>query len=229
LVTGYLHCKEIRQRSIPALLFSALLWLGVAIAFAESIDLAGEAVTWAKQNFGDQAGDRVASWHRLMQDNADIDEIEKLQRVNDFFNQIPYQSDRDLWGKEDYWATPLELLVRQGGDCEDYSIAKYFTLKEMGVAEEKLRIMYVKSIKLNQPHMVLTYYPEPSSIPQVLDNLNPQLLSADHRLDLTPVYSFNADGLWLAKSLGRGKKVGSAKRLSLWQELKQRMMQEARH
>ncbi|MES9976348.1 MAG: hypothetical protein ABW094_18975, partial [Candidatus Thiodiazotropha sp.] len=109
LVTGYLRFKEHRQRSIPAFLISAILWLGVAIAFAESIDLTDEAVTWAKQNFGDQAGDRVASWRRLMLESNHIDEIEKLRRVNDFFNQIPYQSDADLWGKEDYWATPLEL------------------------------------------------------------------------------------------------------------------------
>lgn len=227
-MTGYLRFKENRQRSIPAFLISAILWLGVAIAFAESIGLTAEVVAWAKQNFGDQAGDRVASWHRLMQQGDQLDEVEKLRRVNDFFNQIPYQSDAELWGKEDYWATPLELLVHEGGDCEDYSIAKYFTLKEMGVAEDKLRIMYVKSIKLNQSHMVLTYYPEPSSIPKVLDNLNPQLLSASNRLDLTPVYSFNADGLWLAKSLGQGKMVGPSTRLSLWQELKKRMAQEAK-
>jgi predicted transglutaminase-like cysteine proteinase len=227
-VKGYLRFKENRHQSIPVFLISAILWLSVALAFAESIDLTDEVIAWAKQHFGDQAGDRVASWHRLMQEGDQIDEIEKLRRVNDFFNQIPYQTDTELWGKDDYWATPLELLVREGGDCEDYSIAKYFTLKEMGVAEEKMRIMYVKSIKLNQSHMVLTYYPEPSSIPKVLDNLNPQLLSASHRLDLTPVYSFNADGLWLAKSLGRGKKVGSSARLSLWQELKKRMIQEAK-
>lgn len=228
MVTGYSRFKENRQRSIPAFLISAILWLGVAIAVAEGIGLTAEVVAWAKQNFGDQAGERVASWHRLMQQGDQLDDVEKLRRVNDFFNQIPYQSDTELWGKEDYWATPLELLVHEGGDCEDYSIAKYFTLKEMGVAEDKLRIMYVKSIKLNQSHMVLTYYPDPSSIPKVLDNLNPQLLSASNRLDLTPVYSFNADGLWLAKSLGRGKKVGPSTRLSLWQELKKRMAQEAK-
>lgn len=228
MVTGYSRFKENRQRSIPAFLISAILWLGVAIAVAEGIGLTAEVVAWAKQNFGDQAGERVASWHRLMQQGDQLDDVEKLRRVNDFFNQIPYQSDAELWGKEDYWATPLELLVHEGGDCEDYSIAKYFTLKEMGVAEDKLRIMYVKSIKLNQSHMVLTYYPDPSSIPKVLDNLNPQLLSASNRLDLTPVYSFNADGLWLAKSLGRGKKVGPSTRLSLWQELKKRMAQEAK-
>lgn len=101
-MTGYLRFKEHRQRSIPAFLISTILWLGVAIAFAESIDLTDEVVSWAKQNFGDQAGDRVESWRRLMLESSHFDEIEKLQRVNDFFNQIPYQSDADLWGKEDY-------------------------------------------------------------------------------------------------------------------------------
>ncbi|MEL0586908.1 MAG: transglutaminase-like cysteine peptidase [Candidatus Thiodiazotropha sp. (ex. Lucinoma kazani)] len=225
---GFLRLKEHRHGSVPAVLFFTILWLGVAIAFAESIDLTDEVVAWAKQKYGSDAGKRVESWRSLMQDNHDTGEVEKLKLVNDFFNQIPYQSDATLWDQKDYWATPLELLVRKGGDCEDYSIAKYFTLKEMGVADEKLRIMYVKSVELNQSHMVLTYYPNPSAIPKVLDNLNPQLLSASSRMDLTPVYSFNADGLWLAKSLGKGKKVGSSKRLSLWQEVKQRMRQEAR-
>ncbi|MCM8857225.1 MAG: transglutaminase-like cysteine peptidase [Candidatus Thiodiazotropha sp.] len=202
----FLRLKEHRHGSVLAVLFFTILWLGVAIAFAESIDLTDEVVTWAKQKYGDDAGKRVESWRSLMQDNHDTGEVEKLKLVNDFFNQIPYQSDAILWDQKDYWATPLELLVREGGDCEDYSIAKYFTLKEMGVADEKLRIMYVKSVELNQSHMVLTYYPNPSAIPKVLDNLNPQLLSASSRLDLTPVYSFNADGLWLAKSLGKGKK-----------------------
>lgn len=225
---GFLRLKEHRHGSVPAVLFFTILWLGVAIAFAESIDLTDEVVTWATQKYGNDAGKRVESWRNLMQDNHAMGEVEKLKLVNDFFNQIPYQSDATLWDQKDYWATPLELLVREGGDCEDYSIAKYFTLKEMGVADEKLRIMYVKSVELNQSHMVLTYYPDPSAIPKVLDNLNPQLLSASNRMDLTPVYSFNADGLWLAKSLGKGQKVGSSKRLSLWQEVKQRMRQEAR-
>lgn len=225
---GFLRLKAYRHRSAPAVLFFTILWLGVAIAFAESIDLTDEVVVWAKQKYGDDAGKRVESWRSLMQDNHNTGEVEKLKLVNDFFNQIPYQSDAILWDQKDYWATPLELLVREGGDCEDYSIAKYFTLKEMGVADEKLRIMYVKSVKLNQSHMVLTYYPNPSAIPKVLDNLNPQLLSASSRMDLMPVYSFNADGLWLAKSLGKGKKMGSSKRLSLWQEVKKRMRQEAR-
>lgn len=223
------HWRKGRFR--PALI-SLTLWLslglGLALAFADSIGLTDEVIEWVKQKYGDSASQRVDDWRRLMQENQGKDEEEKLKLVNDFFNRLPYYSDQRLWGKEDYWATPLEALVRRGADCEDYSIAKYFTLKEMGVADEKLRIMYVKALELNEAHMVLTYYPTPTSVPKVLDNLKPSILSASRRKDLSPVYSFNAEGLWLAKNLGQGKKVGSSGRLSLWQDLKERMKKESK-
>ena len=117
-----------------------------------------------------------------------------------------------MWGVKDYWATPLEFLSRGAGDCEDYSIAKYFTLKELGVSEKKMRITYVKALKLRQAHMVLTYFETPRSVPLVLDNLIPTIKPATQRKDLLPVYSFNGSGLWLAKSRGSGKKVGSSSR-----------------
>ena len=131
--------------------------------------------------------------------------------------------DIDLWKQKDYWATPLEMLSIGGGDCEDYSIAKYFTLKELGVDEDKLRITYVKAKELNQAHMVLTYFETKRSIPLVLDNLIIEIKPASQRPDLTPVYSFNGTGLWLAKSRGEGQRVGESSRLSLWQDLENRM------
>lgn len=150
-------------------------------------------------------------------------EDEKLQYVNNFFNRIPFIADIIHWRKEDYWATPVEKLATYGGDCEDFSIAKYFALKELGVPEAKLRLTYVKAIRLNQAHMVLTYFPEPTAMPMVLDNLVPGIRPAAERRDLVPVYSFNGDGLWLAKARGTGKRVGSSKKLSLWTDLMSRM------
>jgi predicted transglutaminase-like cysteine proteinase len=134
-----------------------------------------------------------------------------------------FVNDIAVWDKEDYWATPLEFLSKGAGDCEDYSIAKYFTLKELGVDEQKLRITYVKAVKLNQAHMVLTYFENKRAIPLVLDNLDIEIKPANLRKDLIPVYSFNGDGLWLAKARGDGKRVGNASRLSLWEELAARM------
>ena len=143
--------------------------------------------------------------------------------VNDFFNRLRYRTDQQLWGKNDYWATPIEALGRGGADCEDYSIAKYFTLRELGIPDEKMRIMYVKALKLNAHHMVLTYYPTPGAIPLVLDNLNSKILPASQRDDLAPIYSFNGSGLWLAKERGRGQRMGGSSRVKLWQDVKARM------
>ncbi|WP_275096741.1 transglutaminase-like cysteine peptidase [Sedimenticola hydrogenitrophicus] len=214
-------CRRYRTRGLVLAL--ALLLCGL---------VAGEAlvstalIQWAGQEYGESAARRMTEWQALMERHQGGSEAEKLILVNDFFNQLTYRSDLNIWGKNDYWATPVEALGKGQADCEDYSIAKYFTLREMGVPEEKMRIMYVKALELDQAHMVLTYYPEAGGVPLVLDNLNGQILSADKRGDLAPVYSFNAEGLWLAKSRGRGEKVGSSSRISLWQDLKARMARE---
>lgn len=133
-------------------------------------------------------------------------------------------SDQQHWGKLDYWATPIEFLATDGGDCEDYVIAKYFTLRAVGVPESKLYLTYVKAIRLNQAHMVLTYFKKATSIPLVLDNINPRILPATQRRDLIPIYSFNGEGLWLAKQRGKGKAVsGGEKQLKQWNDLLKRM------
>jgi len=134
-------------------------------------------------------------------------EKEKLEIVNNHFNIMRFLSDARLWRKEDYWATPLEFLVAGAGDCEDFSIAKYFTLLELNVPQEKLLITYVKAIHFNQAHMVLTYYEKPTSIPVVLDNLIGEIKPATKRKDLIPVYSFNGKGLGQAKQRGKGRKL----------------------
>ena len=151
---------------------------------------------------------------------TDIDE--KLYEVNSFFNSIPYVSDLDLWGKSDYWATPFQMILKNAGDCEDYVIAKYFALRGLGIPDSRLRMMFVTALSVNQAHMVLAYYPEPNAIPLILDNINPRILPANKRRDLLPVYSFNGEGLWLAKAQGRGSKLGSSKH-KLWDDLTARI------
>ncbi len=165
---------------------------------------------------------RAIAWRKLLITVKQVkDDKKKLTLINDFFNQkIDFVNDIDHWQKKDYWATPLEFVASGAGDCEDFAIAKYFSLLATGVAEEKLRITYVKAIKQKQAHMVLTYFATPQAIPLVLDNLIPQIKKATKRKDLIPVYSFNGSGLWLAKLKGSGQRVGNSKRLSLWQNLK---------
>jgi len=178
-----------------------------------------------KTKYGVEASNRILSWQSLIKSAQHLSEQEKLKRVNDFFNQhVEFVDDDYLWGLNDYWATPVEMLARGAGDCEDYSIAKYFTLRELGIPDSKMRITYVKAVELNQAHMVLTFFETPRSVPLVLDNLIPLIKSASKRPDLLPVYSFNGSGLWLAKTRGLGKQIGGSSRLSMWEKLKDRML-----
>jgi len=176
---------------------------------------------------GQAAASRLQKWREILLSDVHANELHKLELVNRFFNATPFVSDLEHWGKTDYWATPTELLTTNGGDCEDFAIAKYLTLREIGVPAERLRITYVKATTLNQAHMVLTYYPSPDAEPLVLDNLQPEIKPASQRQDLIPVYSFNGDNLWLAKELtGRGQWVGEAERINLWRDFTRRLKQE---
>ena len=94
----------------------------------------------------------------------------------------------------------------------------------MGVPVDKLRITYVKAIRLNQAHMVLAYYETPSAEPLILDNLISDIKPASKRTDLVPVYSFNGDGLWLSKQRGQGKRIGESGKLSRWVDLNTRLL-----
>jgi len=185
-----------------------------------SLELNEELFTFIQKRFGAQAVERLNQWEKIANLKKNISNVNKLKLVNSFFNKAEFISDQKHWGKEDYWATPLELLATNGGDCEDYSIAKYFTLREMGVPMDKMKITYVKAVKLNQAHMVLAFYPEPSADPLILDNLINDIKPASKRNDLVPVYSFNGEGLWLSKLRGQeGKRIGGSDKLKNWQEL----------
>jgi len=170
---------------------------------------------------------RLEQWKSLIDTGSQWSDIKKLTSVNDFINQFNFVDDIDHWKQEDYWATPLQTLVTKGGDCEDFAIAKYFTLSAMGLDEDKMRLTYVKALTINKAHMVVSYFEHTNSEPLVLDNLNTNIVPASQRQDLLPVYSFNGEGLWLAKREQSGQYVDDANRLSLWQELLQTMDVEA--
>ena len=179
-----------------------------------------------EHKYGPAARQRFVDWQKLMAEGKSMAEQDKLREVNYFFNRnILFANDIVLWLKEDYWATPLELLCKGAGDCEDFAIAKYFTLLEVGVEESKLRITYVKALKLNLPHMVLTYYENPQADPLVLDNLTSNISSATERTDLLPVYSFNGTNLWINKLKGSGRRVSDGQRLDVWADLNRRMLE----
>ena len=164
---------------------------------------------------------RVADWHTLMSEKKYAPEMEKLESVNTFFNKLRFVDDIDHWGKEDYWATPQEMLMSNGGDCEDYVVAKYFVLRALGVGDQHLYLTYVKAVSENRAHMVLSYFAQSASTPLILDNYNPRILPADQRRDLLPVYSFNAKSLFLTNaSAGLGQSLPTDRiKNNKWQKL----------
>ncbi len=197
-----------------------------AIAIADNAGLSQKLLDYVADKYGSRAMDRLLDWEELIKNNKDKNNSEKLKLVNEFFNRLRFISDKRHWKKDDYWATPVEMLATNGGDCEDFSIAKYFTLKQMGLPVKNMLITYVKSLTLNQAHMVLTYYKTEDSEPLVLDNLIDEIRPASERKDLVPVYSFNGDGLWLSKERGRGTFIGDSSSINLWQDLGIRMEKE---
>ncbi|MDK9709350.1 MAG: transglutaminase-like cysteine peptidase [Desulforhopalus sp.] len=211
-------------RLVRTLLFLVFFFLTALIIFAKGpFTLDQSVIAAAEKKYGVEARQRLLAWQQFVRDNSGGTDLQKLEKVNKFFNTINFVSDVIHWQQVDYWATPIEFLASDGGDCEDFAVAKYFTLKMLGVAEGKMNITYVKAWKLNQAHMVITYYETPNAVPLVLDNIVGTILPATKRTDLLPVYSFNGSGLWLAKERGRGNLVGKSDRLKLWNDLLARM------
>ncbi|PMY40372.1 MULTISPECIES: cysteine protease LapG [Pseudomonas] len=208
-------------------LFSALLLAGLLLGGLQADWDFSQISRRATALYGPlgEGQKRIDAWQQLLATQNQASEMEQLRVVNLFFNKnMRYVEDIDLWRQVDYWETPVEALWKGAGDCEDYAIAKYFSLRHLGVSSDKLRITYVKALRQNRAHMVLTYYSSPEAMPLVLDSLIDAIQPASQRTDLLPVYSFNAEGLWLP---GKGnKKVGDTKRLSRWQDVLKKMQAE---
>jgi len=195
---------RIRVSHANVLLLGAVLAAHIA---AQSL-FDSEFVERLSKQYDLEAKARGTRLIELLRSLKGAEERQQLEEVNRFFNQIRYVTDANHWGKSDYWATPIEFVGSNSGDCEDYVIAKYFALRELGVNEDKLFLTYVKALELNVAHMVLTYFDTPQSVPLVLDNYNPQVLPANQRRDLLPVYSFNAESFFLTnQSAGVARKL----------------------
>lgn len=212
---------------LAALLYSIAVTAGV-------VDFSPGLLRHVADKWGSVATERLSGWRATELDfqgrrqklpHIDLANSDELLGFNGFWNRVPYYSDAEHWELPDYWATPVEMLASNGGDCEDYSIAKYFSLRELGVPAQNLRITYVRALKLNVAHMVLAYYPTPEADPYILDNLTDKMQRASERTDLEPVYSFNDEDLWAA---GAASFKGKASQIRLWSELLDKMAKERR-
>ena len=160
------------------------------------------------------AKNRFLAMNKMMLKLESADTQTQLKKVNDFFNNVKYGDDKDVFGTTDYWATPFEFLAHDKGDCEDYVIAKFFALKHLGIPTNKLYLSYVRVEGKSEAHMVLSYFETPSAEPLILDSIRKIIFPASKRTDLKPVYNFNPD------VLDNGKKTAAHKK---WDELMQRI------
>lgn len=212
--------------------YKAALWRLVAVSTLSTGLLWGTAeakINWnfdqvirkAEKRYGrqGQAKERLLSWSAMVEDYRSRTEAEKVDAVNRYFNRhVQFREDIALWKQADYWATPVETLVMGAGDCEDIALAKYFTLRLLDVAEDKLSITYAKVLNPQQAHMVMTYQPEAGVEPMVLDNLTEEILPASAREDLKLLYAFDDRSMYAFDGPAM-RRIGKAQEIPCWYEL----------
>ncbi|MFT3735783.1 MAG: transglutaminase-like cysteine peptidase [Rhodocyclaceae bacterium] len=189
-------------------------------------DFAVPLIERMQARFGAQSSERFSAWSQALR-SVGGNERQRLAAVNALANRAPWSSDDLTWGQTDYWATPGEFIARQTGDCEDYVIAKYFSLLALGVDPASLRLTYVRAFMDGQltPHMVLAWYAQPDAEPLLLDNLDPRLLSASQRPDLSPLFSIAGSAAMPVREGGRARQISDVT-LSRWEALQKRVALE---
>jgi len=220
----YFRHIELLRKCLPI----GLLFLFMAVPRAAPPNVE-KLLQLAQARYGAPAVLSVNQWREEMARAQGLSESEQLARINDFFNRRTlFLDDTVVWGKTDYWATPLETLGRGQGDCEDFAIAKYVSLRSLGVPLDKLRLTYVRAQLggVSQAHMVLAYYSSPRAEPLILDNLIGEIRPASRRNDLFPVFSFNSEGLWVGSGPSEKPSGSPTARLSRWRDLIERMRAE---
>ncbi len=147
---------------------------------------------------GERGACRLQDWQDFLTEIASEDEAQQLYHVNRYLNHYRYRDDQRNWQLPDFWAIPEQLFDR-GGDCEDFAIAKYLSLRALGFPSERLRVAVVYDRKEREDHAVLLVSTAAETV--VLDNKYQRVVSwADTRSRYEPYYSFNEASVWIHTS-----------------------------
>ena len=161
------------------------------------------------QDMSTQAGQNVMrQWKNDLAAFKGLPLENMVRKVNTLMNDTAYIIDSRNWGKSDYWATPYEFFTR-GGDCEDFAIAKYASLRALGVPEERMRIAIVHDEIKDIPHAVLVVYTDSEAL--ILDNQTDKVITSDSTDRYRPLFSINRTAWWL-HTAPEDTKVASAAR-----------------
>jgi len=132
-------------------------------------------------------------WMAFLKKLAKKDKVTKIKEVNRYINQAKYVTDKNNWGKKDYWSSPGEFFSRFG-DCEDYAIAKFLSLRLLGFKSGEIRVVAVKDLNLKVGHAIMVVYLKDK--PYVLDNQIKQVVAAKTIKHYQPVFSISLDTWW---------------------------------
>lgn len=136
------------------------------------------------------------TWRAMIDELRGADPWIQLIEVNRRINRlVRYNSDQHRFGEADHWATPREFLTRRGGDCEDFALLKYVSLRELGFADRRMRLVVVRDTGRRQNHAVLSV-----SMPEgreILDSLDPAPRRHSTLTQYVPRYSINGSGAWI--------------------------------
>ena len=123
---------------------------------------------------------------------ADLSERDLLGLVNRTVNgAMRYQDDRAIWGASDYWATPVEMALKNAGDCEDFATAKYWLLRSLGMSDDQLQIVVLQDTRRRLFHAVLVVHT--ASGAYVLDNVSNAVQRDSANAQYHPIMSFAGD------------------------------------
>lgn len=136
----------------------------------------------------------LQNWFAFLASLKGKPRAQQLDAVNRYANEKSYIIDMDNYGKEDYWAVAKEFLY-DGGDCEDFALIKFFSLRWLGYGPDDLRLLIVQDTNLRIQHAVLVVFEKGQVL--VLDNQSQQVLPQEQILHYVPLYSVNEKQWWL--------------------------------
>lgn len=196
--TEIISFKHLISAAVAVIILTVLL--AVSLAATASPAISKPQLQQVRQHYGQEAQARLQQWQQILNHSKGKSEVEQLKLTNDFINLIEFIHSPFYQDGLDYRLSPMAFLILGAGDSEEFSMAKYFTLRKMGIQASRLRLTYTERQSNLTPHMVLAYYPSADADPLILDYLDKTIRPLSQRQDLRPVYSFDAEQLWLMQS-----------------------------
>ncbi len=136
---------------------------------------------------------KVREWKSFLGTLRGADPATQIEAVNQYMNDVTYITDKKNYGRDDYWATVSEFLER-GGDCEDYALAKYHSLIQLGFQPKQLRLVILYDENKHINHAVLAVAHQGAW--KILDNQSQTVRNDDEISYYKPIYAISRNNWW---------------------------------